>query len=224
MIHDKDLHLIMARAVKDVYDGKGHNIGSVEWNSTVVEYQGQPAQLLAIAGTNEMIDWLWNLLLFSWDGVKIGSYLAAHLIHSGTWGDFEWLRKGGVKVKSAMGGTWRTLTRKPPKESRPVPVFKRDFSMPLLVAVHSKSGPTGMYWVKRFSADLCTAFCPARGLRKAESMKKTAIIYVDPDDPVPKLGKINFHHPKCHTVHLPNDPGLMRIKDHSMDHIIEFLS
>lgn len=157
--------------------------------------------MLAIGGTNELLDWFWNFFLVSWDGVKICSYLAAHLIHGGTWGKFDWLRKE-LRLKAG-------------------PVFIREKDMPLLVAVHSKSGPTGLYWKKKFGADHCIAFCPARGSRKPWKMDNTTI-FIDPDDPVPKLGFINFQHPECEIVELPDDPGL-KISDHFMNHIIEFL-
>ena len=53
---------IAAQAVKDAYNGKGHNIGSTEWCSYAVKYKGEDLQVLGIAGTNELVDWFWNLL------------------------------------------------------------------------------------------------------------------------------------------------------------------
>lgn len=197
---DKELLKIAAKAVTDVYAGKGQNIGSTEWANTVVEYQGRHLQVLAIAGTNEPIDWFWNLLLFSWDGVKIGSYLAANLIFSGTWGRFERIRKL-LRLKSGPG-------------------FKH-LAMPLLIACHSKSGPTGLYFKRKFGADYCVAFCPARGFRKPVRMENTTIL-IDLDDPVPMLGYLSFDHPDCERIDLPDDPG-MSVSDHFMTHIDEYL-
>ena len=218
---DKKLHLKAAYGVKSVYAGNCHNIGSTEWASTIVNHGGVKFQLLAVGGTDEFIDWFWNLLLFSWDGVKICSYLSAHMIHSGTWGDFEWIRKAFGHAVAVVRRICRVLRCRPLKGHTKVPVFTREPGLPLVVAVHSKSGPTGMYWKRKFGADLCLAFCPARGFRNEFFLAGT-IMYVDPDDPVPQLAKISFRHPKCEVVTLPDDPG-WRIRDHPIDHIIEYL-
>ncbi|MCD4675326.1 MAG: hypothetical protein K8S18_04935 [Desulfobacula sp.] len=77
---DKELYKIAAKAVKAVYDGdhiEYYNVGSTEWIDTIVEYQGVRLQVLAIGGSDEWIDWLWNAALASWDGVKLCSYLSA---------------------------------------------------------------------------------------------------------------------------------------------------
>jgi len=208
---DRKLHLKAATAVKDVYAGNCHNIGSTEWASTIIEHQGERVQILAIGGSNELVDWFWNLFPGSWDGVKIYSYLSAHLIDSGTWGDFEWLRKGlGAIRKIVVKGRHEAI-----------PQFSRVPGIPLLVAAHSKSGPTGVYFKHKFGADLCIAFCPARGFSKPVSLSDT-VMYIDPDDPVPKLGKKRFDHPECQVVTLPNEPG-WKIGDHFIDHLIEYL-
>jgi len=185
---EKELCKIAANYIKDVYEF-GHfdfyNVGSTEWIDTIadVEYKGEPLQILAIGGSDEMIDWFWNAALASWDGVKICSYLSAR------------------RIKKR---------------------FSRVKGVPLLVTGHSKSGPTALYWKEKYGADYCVAFCPARGFRKDVKLDDTTI-FIDPDDVVPKLGALNFKHPKCEIVKLPDDPGL-RISDHSIDHIIEYLA
>lgn len=103
--------------------------------------------------------------------------------------------------------------------------FKKS-NIPLLIAVHSKSCPTGFYLTRKLKADYCIAFCPTPGLRKAHIMPNT-VIFIDPDDIVPKIGKILFKHPVCVRHMLPkNIKGfnlLKRIKEHPMDHVIEYL-
>ena len=181
---NKELYKIAAKAVKDVYDGGCIDIGSTEYADTIVEYQGKPLQVLAIGGSDEMLDWLWNAALASWDGVKLCSYLSARRIKS------------------------RFISAQP--------------SMPLLVTGHSKSGPTALYWKYRYGADYCVSFCPARGFRNPLQLDDT-VIFIDPDDLVPKLGALSFEHPICDLITLKDDPGLS-ISDHSIDHVIEYLS
>jgi hypothetical protein len=77
---EKDILRIAAMSIKCVYDGDCINQGSTEWSNRIVEYQGKPLQVLAIGGSDEWIDWVWNGLLLSWDGVKLCSYLSAQRI------------------------------------------------------------------------------------------------------------------------------------------------
>ncbi|WP_022667933.1 hypothetical protein [Desulfospira joergensenii] len=179
---DKELLRIAGRAIKRVYDGECQDMGSTECALTLEIYRGNPIQVLAIGGSNEGIDWFWNALMVSWDGVKYCSYLSA-----------------------------QRIARR----------FSRDKTMPLLVTGHSKSGPTALYWKKRYGADSCISFCPARGFRKPIPLDNT-IIVIDPDDPVPKLGALNFRHPICEKIILPDDHKGLSVGDHFIDHIINY--
>lgn len=177
------LYLLAAEAVQEVYKGTGKNKGSTEWNMKKTTWNDKPVQILAIAGTNELIDWFWNLAPISWDGVKYGSYLSAKRIHK------------QVEV---------------------------DPDLPLVVAGHSKSGPTALYYKHKYGADHCVMFCPARGLRKSAKFSNTTM-FIDPDDVVPKLGSLIFHHPVCKTITLPDDQKGLSIKNHFMSHMIDYL-
>lgn len=100
--------------------------------------------------------------------------------------------------------------------------FKRKSGYKLLIAVHSKSGPTGAELCKRLNAECGISYCPAPGHRKAIEVPNL-IIFNDPDDKITDLGKINFKHPKCKVVMLPDDPGWWIISDHFLKHIREYL-
>lgn len=47
---------------------------------------------------------------------------------------------------------------------------------------------------------------------------------MDPDDIVPRIGFLNFGHPYCARIYLPDDFQGIKISDHFMDHINEFLT
>lgn len=182
-----ELHMIAALAGNAVYD-INIDIGSTEYAVTKAKYQDEKIQVLAFAGTNESLDWFWNLMPLWWDGVKLGTYLS---------------------VK-------RVAKR-----------FIPDSEKKLMVEGHSKGGPPAMYWKQKYGADWCVAFCPAPGFRKKIKLENTTI-FIDPDDLVPKAGRILFCHPNVdEVVTLPQDKKwwqiLKRINDHLMDHIIKFL-
>lgn len=100
--------------------------------------------------------------------------------------------------------------------------FKRKPGYKLLIAVHSKSGPTGAELHLRLDADFGVSYCPAPGHRKAIELKNF-VIFNDPDDKVTELGSISFKHPKCSVVTLPDDPGWWIIGNHFLKHIKEYL-
>lgn len=53
------------------------NIGSTEYNFIYTP----ELQILAIPGTNELLDWFWNFMLYAKEGVKRCSHLSAQRIH-----------------------------------------------------------------------------------------------------------------------------------------------
>jgi len=77
---DNKLLLLAAEEVKNAYKLPTHNVKSTEWNTGFTLYDGKLIQFIAIAGTNDITDWLWNIALVSWDGVKLASYYSAKRI------------------------------------------------------------------------------------------------------------------------------------------------
>ena len=180
MNHDLALYRLAAREIKDVYDGQCFDEYSTEWNSSICDYNGRNIQVLAVGGSDELIDWLWNVTLLSWGGVKLCSYLSAKRILKG---------------------------------------FTRLTGIPLLVAGHSKSGPTALYLADRLNADYCVAFAPARGFRRAKVMHNATIVLTE-QDPVPKIGFLSFTHPNCKKYYVRSD-GL---NGHKIDYFLKNLS
>lgn len=77
---DEKLLLLAAKEIKNTYTSPHNNNKSTEWTTRVIHYKGQPIQCISIAGTKGVVDWLWNLVLVSWDGVKLASYYSAKRI------------------------------------------------------------------------------------------------------------------------------------------------
>ena len=147
-------------------------------------------QTLTIPGTGEGWNWIENIKVWSKNGYKIAGWDAAVDI-----------------LISKQFREWRN----------------RNFE--LIVIVHSKSGPTGECLVQYFKeGDYLIAFCPAPGMRRSLDrvdgrVIPNAIVFIDLDDPVPKLGRVSFGHPKCKKVIGKNDPGLIKVKDHFLPHV-----
>jgi len=129
--------------------------------------------------------------------------LTVHRIATGTWGSLDWLRRLFFIKKTTP--------------------FRRDPALPLAVFGHSKSGEAPMYWARKFGCDYATGFCPAPSFKDPEEIA-CGKIYIDPDDPVPDLGKPILGHPYCETEYLADDPGRWKIGDHVIDHMIAYLA
>jgi len=101
--------------------------------------------------------------------------------------------------------------------------FPRDPDYKLLVTGHSKAGPTAVAYKRLFGADYCVTFAPARGLRywANRKMEDTAL-FIDPDDPVSKVGFISFGHPICEVFRAENDHLLPSVGDHGMENWVRF--
>lgn len=80
MIIDNELIKLASTACIEAYQNN-IDLGTTEFALTMREYHNKPLQMLALPGTNEMADWLWNLYIRSTEGVKRGTYLAAEEIH-----------------------------------------------------------------------------------------------------------------------------------------------
>ena len=78
---DNKLCCIAGQAVIDAYD-QNIDLGTTEYSSSVVEYNGFAMQVVAIPGTNEWSDWLKNINPLSENGIKKASVEAAREIHS----------------------------------------------------------------------------------------------------------------------------------------------
>lgn len=103
--------------------------------------------------------------------------------------------------------------------------FKPMKGIPLYVAGHSKGGATAIAYKKKYGADYCISFCPARSLRYWTDRKmENTTIFIDKNDPVPKTGFLSFCHPICKRVYLPNNFVGLKLSDHFMDHINDFLT
>ena len=184
---EKALYLLAANKVIEVYKGNSKKDKNTEWNSWISYWDHKQIQVLAIAGTNDLMDWFWNLCLLSKQGVKLGAYKSAQRI----------LRS-----------------------------FERLPGVPLCIACHSRSGPTGIHLQEVLQAEYCIAFCSARGFREKKENKNTTM-FQDLDDLVPKLGWSRFHHRQTKKIPLPKDKKWYNIKgkiqDHGMNHIKTFI-
>jgi hypothetical protein len=96
------------------------------------------------------------------------------------------------------------------------------FNQPLIIATHSKSGPTGwaLYHLCKkagIEIDSIHAFAPAKGLRKHMNIPE-ATMYIDKSDPVPKAS-ISLNHPNCKIIYHPEKDGKsIDFSDHSLNH------
>ncbi|MCF6248147.1 MAG: lipase family protein [Desulfobacula sp.] len=88
---DKELYKIAAKACSDVYLDNT-DLGTTEYKLSLVKYKDNYIQVLAIAGTNEVMDWLKNIDLWSIKGIKAVAARAAKDIRS------RFLRELGVKL------------------------------------------------------------------------------------------------------------------------------
>lgn len=103
--------------------------------------------------------------------------------------------------------------------------FKPMKGIPVYVTGHSKGGATAIAYKKKYGADYCIAFCPARSLRYwIDRRMNNTTIFIDRDDPVPKAGLFSFGHPICTRIMLPKDHIISSVSDHMMTHINKFLN
>jgi len=77
---DNNLILIAAKACVASYK-QNIDLGTTEYSLTTSTYRDNPIHILAMPGTNEMVDWLWNMHLWSTHGVKRCTYLAVEEVH-----------------------------------------------------------------------------------------------------------------------------------------------
>lgn len=76
---DKKISLIAARACQAAYK-KNKKIGSTNYKYSLKIIRHKCYVVVAIVGTNDLLDWFWNLCPITKDGVKYGSYLSARRI------------------------------------------------------------------------------------------------------------------------------------------------
>jgi len=232
MDRDVELYKIAVTAVKDAYANPMNSVGSNQWNSTVVEYDGKYIQVLAIAGSNDSWDWIANAWLASYDGIKIGAYLSANMIMTGTWGNLDWLRRKVYGTRNAYNWLKRKLGFKIHDDT--TYTFRRNVNLPLLIATHSRSTAVGQYlklkyfnpeYGSLYNDDKLICFCPVRCHREKDVHIPNSVFFIDHDDIVPKLGVLSFSHaiPDI-TEQLEDDHGGISIGDHLMDHMEEYVN
>jgi hypothetical protein len=95
--------------------------------------------------------------------------------------------------------------------------------LPLIVTGHSKGASTAIAFHKLFGAGHCIAFAPARTLRywTRRTMENTTI-FLDPDDPVSWVGRLNFGHPICKLYEAPDNHFGFDIGDHAISNWVEY--
>ena len=180
---NKELYQIAVENCESVYK-KNTDLGTTEFNTSYASFGNSYIQILSIAGTNEPMDWVKNLNIWSKRGIKKSAYNSAHEINQH---------------------------------------FEREIKYKLLVTGHSKAGATAIAYKKLFGAEYCIAFAPARSLRYWSNRKmNNTTIFIDPDDPVSKVGFISFGHPACKIITGDDHVGL-DLSDHSIGHWIEFV-
>lgn len=179
-----ELYKIAVNACAEVYE-TNIDLGTTEFNLFKTMINGEDVQVLAIAGSNEIDDWIINFNLFSKKGIKIGAYKAAMEIREN--------------------------------------IF-RDYKCKLLVCGHSKAGATAIAFKKLFNADYCVAFAPARSLRYWAGRKmENTTIFIDPDDPVSRVGFLSFGHPDCEIIKAKDNHLMPSWSDHDIENWVKFV-
>ena len=77
---EKSLYKLCIKYLKRVYAGEYKSYKSTQWNSFITLYKKKRIQILAIAGTNGLVDWFWNLCMLQKEGVKLGAYVSAERV------------------------------------------------------------------------------------------------------------------------------------------------
>lgn len=96
--------------------------------------------------------------------------------------------------------------------------FNRKKDLGLYIFCHSKSGGTGARLGQILGAMHTVCYCPAPAFETPETIEDCTLV-IDPDDPVPNLGKPFLVHPDCNVVYLVDDPGLISVKDHLIHNV-----
>ena len=181
-----------AIGAKAVYENH-IDLGTTEFNISIED----DIQTLDIAGTNEKRDWRENINLFSKEGIKKPSYLAAIQIA-------RYLRSNGL-INFDM------------------PLIVRGHSKggATAIAYHAIIKKYFPY----YKAHACVAFAPARCLRYWSDRKmKNTVLFTDPDDYVSELlGRISFGPPKCdHDYRAEDNHFGFSLGDHPMDNWVNY--
>ena len=77
---DKELYKIAIILLKKAYNQPQNSINSTQWSVYKTVYNKSPLIVLAIPGTNDLLDWFLNLLLLQKDGIKLGSFISSKRI------------------------------------------------------------------------------------------------------------------------------------------------
>jgi len=189
----KEMFLEAALCCKRVYT-ENIDLGTTEFNIFNSKMLDVDFQILAMAGTNESMDWIKNINLTSIKGTKAPAYKAAEEIAlSNQFSDMRDSSLPLIVTGHSKGGATAIAFQK---------IYGR---FPFVSPNH------------------CIAFAPARSLRYWINRKmKNTTIFTDPDDPVSFLGRISFGHPKCEHIKGENNHFGFKISDHPIDNWIRF--
>jgi hypothetical protein len=157
------------------------------------------------------------------------TYLAVVICGSNDWVDWVLLNPDlrTWPVRDNKAKKWRWIKWSGVLEAKRVMKVLRKIdtnNLPVLLCVHSKSGATapGMHIMLRNAGimlDKTFNFEPATSLSKSYYIENM-VMFLDPDDPVPNLGKPVLTHPKCMRVY---HPGGKSGKDHSLSNWDKFI-
>lgn len=139
----------------------------------------------------------------------------AFLAFAGTNGHWDWL--ANIDPRSKYG-----MKRASVKAAERVGAwgYRHD---PLIVTGHSQGAARALAWHKLYKADFCVVFAPPpMVLHGANSQWDNTTIFIDPDDPVSKAGRLRFQHPYCEMIYADDDHILPSVGDHNMDNWVEF--
>lgn len=94
-----------------------------------------------------------------------------------------------------------------------------------IIAGHSRGCPVAISYKRRFAAQHCICFSPARSLAPwvHRTMANTTL-FIDPDDPVSAFPKVWWSHPDCEIIRAPDDHKGWCVGDHGMENWIKFVN
>ena len=163
-----ELYKIALKYATEVYQDN-IDLGTTEFRITKTEYNGETINIIAIAGSNELLDWWKNFMLFSWKGFKLAAYQAAkQIFNSKQYAKMPKRKllitghsKAGATVPAFLkifGGTWGIAFN-------PAPSMRRWTNRKinnLTLFIH-KNDPVSMAGIINFGHPICETFYAEKG-------------------------------------------------------------